>query len=602
MTDEEDHGAPFKYVVAVIGKLHHVFLVRKESPEWWRLVATFADAERARDYADIEQTFSDDTFVGERIREPDLRDHRSDEGAPPADLPALPRSSLIPGEIVRRSTVVEHTRIERHEDELHPTPEMLDDLNAVLARAKALFEEMGYQRGLAAALANSPVGSPEAPPAELTAELVPAADNNGRTPLVQAVTPQGSEFTDAPVPSDPVVQPESEPCQPALPSGKPVIVPDAVNTGPSALLTHDDGMAAEDGERPGDEGHISEEAATVETSPGEGTGGAAASVLISSPSEVVEKINTPGDYHVELVDAAGLRPLSKQEWAVVSALVTLLRGTAKRLKLADIAAKSEVPHGSLPAILFSLQTKGYAKNIGVIGNPHWLISFYGVPKISEGRWPTKNKAKSAPQQHIETAQPVAHPQQEIIPENMPDEAKDDHDVTVNDLSRRAQQVLKALCKTGYTNSKALAREAHVDDSRILYLLERLQHFICIDGNFAPTDRGRAFAEQIPDFVGTAPGMKPISPAPETKVSYPVVRREPSPAPSPAKPNGNAAVLIDKRLDIVEYLEKKGRTVSRIAVGLFVIDGERRRLSDILPIVNAFRARQDLPPLEPGDVR
>jgi hypothetical protein len=92
----------------------HVFVVRDESPEWWRLVATFGNEARAIDYADMENTFADDTSFDTPLG-------GRDDSKAPAPAVEPPKSALTTEALIRRESIA-HTRIERTEEITRAAP------------------------------------------------------------------------------------------------------------------------------------------------------------------------------------------------------------------------------------------------------------------------------------------------------------------------------------------------------------------------------------------------------------------------------------------------------------------------------------------------
>lgn len=89
----------FEYLVAELGPAEFaVFVVHDDSPDWFRLIATFRQRERAVDYAEIENMSRDDF--------PE-RDH---EKRAPAELPPAPESAVTPALLVK-PTATEKARV-----------------------------------------------------------------------------------------------------------------------------------------------------------------------------------------------------------------------------------------------------------------------------------------------------------------------------------------------------------------------------------------------------------------------------------------------------------------------------------------------------------
>jgi len=104
----------FHYVAVSLSEREHVvFVVHDETPDWWKRVATFGNKARADDYASMENDLTADWDEPLAGREGDDT---------PAPQMAEPMSSLKPGELVRRSTLVEHTRI-AHQEVVERAPE-----------------------------------------------------------------------------------------------------------------------------------------------------------------------------------------------------------------------------------------------------------------------------------------------------------------------------------------------------------------------------------------------------------------------------------------------------------------------------------------------
>ena len=94
------------HAVTIEGR-HHVLVVHPESPEWYRLVATFQTRQRAEDYADFENTFAADKVQDQSV---------GHDSFTPEDLPAPPGLPTIPvsavrAELVRPATPAERARV-----------------------------------------------------------------------------------------------------------------------------------------------------------------------------------------------------------------------------------------------------------------------------------------------------------------------------------------------------------------------------------------------------------------------------------------------------------------------------------------------------------
>ena len=101
-------GPPFEYRMAEHGGMWHVFIVHDETPEWWRLIASFPTEARAQSYRDIESDcWDEDESVWPQKDDPE------------AYLPATEGSALLPdppaskvrAELFRPATPAERARV-----------------------------------------------------------------------------------------------------------------------------------------------------------------------------------------------------------------------------------------------------------------------------------------------------------------------------------------------------------------------------------------------------------------------------------------------------------------------------------------------------------
>jgi len=219
-------------------------------------------------------------------------------------------------------------------------------------------------------------------------------------------------------------------------------------------------------------------------------------------------------------------------------------------------------------------------------------------------WQKVTAARDLPKPAQAAPQPVEKPQPAPPSSTQQADTSGDDEITINDLSARAKAVLKALCDAPYDeNESKLAAKAGVEFSRVPFLLNRLRELGCIGSAQTPTMRGRALAAQIEQ-------PPTLVPAVQTKILYPVVRRN---GPVPPVPPTKTAVVGDPehdrsalakrdvadKLGIVSYLKKKGHDVQPQTSGLnFKIDGKFLDIHQAIEIVNKHRAQapEPLPPI------
>lgn len=131
-----DAPVRFRYMVASAApRTHHVFVVHDDSPDWWRLVATFGSRDRADSYCEVENEIADDE---DATREDSWR--REDCASAPKSLPAPPQTRVV-SENFRRPSPAEKARV-----------------------GAALIEDAGRETGVKATVAIEPPKPAPAPP------------------------------------------------------------------------------------------------------------------------------------------------------------------------------------------------------------------------------------------------------------------------------------------------------------------------------------------------------------------------------------------------------------------------------------------------------
>lgn len=102
MSDEQ--RAPWRYSVVPDGERFAVICAHDKSPDWWHVIARFANKDRADRYAEVEQMMADDNM---------LEAHKGwdgDEVPAPASLPAEPATGLSV-ERIRAPSPAERARV-----------------------------------------------------------------------------------------------------------------------------------------------------------------------------------------------------------------------------------------------------------------------------------------------------------------------------------------------------------------------------------------------------------------------------------------------------------------------------------------------------------
>lgn len=113
------------------------------------------------------------------------------------------------------------------------------------------------------------------------------------------------------------------------------------------------------------------------------------------------------------------------------------------------------------------------------------------------------------------------------------------------------------------------------------------------------------AAWTPEAVSASPAPPPARPpaAPPPRPAAAVAPKANGHAPPPANLTPPARPdLGDGRLDVKEYLQRKGRCLTRHPDGHLTMDGEVVTMTHVLGVVNNYRGRSNLPPMTAGDVR
>lgn len=542
---------PYRYVALTVDESEHIVcVVHDVSPDWYRKVATFRSVGRAEDYAAMENDFRpgapDGCLDGTEL----LPGREGDDVPAPEALRHAPEpeTAIKSGEFVRRTTTVEHTRIEQRDDG-GPT---LDELIKLLQRTS---EARGYERGKADAMAARvrieqmnalpspsneeaksyipPVGSPEAPPVEMPAEQVPAGApepnwrlwNRLRSP--EQPRPKGTMILSS------TLHKEAKCITPPTPAEL-----EDVEDAEIARM-----RLEEIGEHP--------------------------ERLVSGDplrQELEEDAPENDELPADLVDAATLDPVTDPQlrlFRVIKELAGVYQPGA------ELAFRAAIAGGSIGSHVASLLKKGYisASEIGR-GRKAYDIMVTGEPRCMDH--------KPEPQPHM--LEPAPEP---------PTSQTEPHDegtapVTVNELSARMQAVLAVVAKSSVVahTEKAIAKAAGVEADRMPALLEQLADCGCIvkiEGRFAPTGLGRNLADEI--------GAAKHVPEPPKAT-----------APKPSEPKGNG------NFDMERFLVAKGQNVQRLGSGSYRINGEPRTKEDALLLVNSYRQQSGQTLKDIGEVR
>lgn len=528
----------FQYLIVTAGPAEHwVMAVHDDTPEWYRRVCSFANRQRADDYAQMENDFRPGGDGGVVEFGASLLQGREgdDLPAPAAIVARDPQSALKPGELVRRSTVMEHTRVERHE-----------------------------------ALA-----------------------------LIAAPTlPEYVNVKNRQKPSETVENP-AESAQPAV--------------------------AAEEIEYAGNSGALPD-AATLD-------------VVTEKQAKVFAALWTTGGkpmVSAEIRKASGFANVEDS----LSALKH--KGYIKRLDVYP-QAWQPIARGVPKSDEFGLQSKPWSEAESA------AVKALQVPDTYKALAERIGRSEVAVIAHARVYDCYRHELRNGVPDVVATadgalpavaaDADDDGPLTPDDLSTRQQIVLKMM-------ATRLARGDDPFDDKVLLdggigshdlavILVRLRDFGCIvtvEGTgWAMTDLGAAIAgkivlsavESAPAPAHAAPpqmGLKkanlsPKAPKAETRVSYPVVRKTVSPAAAAHADRGMTSELmgdpgagksaLSKRdalaeLKIVEYLDRRGHQVREYPSGTqFMIDGKICQIKETLELVNKYRAKAELAPIDVG---
>lgn len=192
-----------------------------------------------------------------------------------------------------------------------------------------------------------------------------------------------------------------------------------------------------------------------------------------SPSNEVEKMNTPAGYPAKLADASTLPALTPKQADVFA---TLVRMRVRRGWISLDAMEKASNVSGIGYHLDQLARKGYVKNYGQSGSPEWWPIAQGEPPIGRG-----GRGSSVPVS--------------VTPD-------DDGVATLDDLSSTAKIVLVHIFDGGVVDAPTLSK-LKGSDGRLDYPMlsvKRLAHLGCIRalpaGGYQCTDRGNELVKQF----------------------------------------------------------------------------------------------------------
>lgn len=268
-----------------------------------------------------------------------------------------------------------------------------------------------------------------------------------------------------------------------------------------------------------------------------------------APPPVTDDYQAP--LPTELRDADTLPALTDPQYRMFMA-VRAQEGRYAKGK--DLAKAAGIPEGSYHAHIYALRDRGY---IDLVDHP-----------LGGGRKVCVVKVSGDPV-NMDAGKPNGHAAVVAAPE-----VGGPHgEATVNDLSQRAKQVLKAIVTFAdkpNAREDEIAYAADVEVQRMAFLTERLQSLGCIEvvnSRWQPTALGIKLDGQLR-------GMQAVSaPVPKKK-----------PAAAPPGPN-------DEPFDVAFYLKGRGHQVQGMDCwkkSAWLIDGKPLNNRQVIELVNTHR--------------
>lgn len=618
----------FKYVVASLSEREHVvFCVHDDTPDWWRRIATFHLKVRADDYAQMETMFSED------FDDP-LEGRGNDFQPAPADLPALPPSALKSSEFVRRSTVVEHTRIAQVEERAVQPPEFVVDaatLDPVTSGQLEIFNLMASLNGeylsitqiaerttvalgsvathLQALCKKGYLNQRDIGGARKAYDVIVRGtpgcmdtDNNAAKKMAEVRSHgQRNDEIDAGIARAQLQEIKEHPERLVhIPPGETVEGVSSVALLPPIL---------------NEKSNMKNEAQPIDGAPQQPE----AELIREGESLIGRAIalgQAPQKPPIDLVDAATLDPVTEKQ-AKVLHLVVDMTASGERAGLRNTAEKAG--YASVQDSLEALVKRGYLVRAGEMGGIYWVPLAQGVPRIDDMRQNWTDAQRKGLRDVCEAGGDVAAFALSIgrtegaclsraralgifekwRAARWPDHVDDPEEITSIDLTPRQQILLHAIVTEG--GGAIHATKHNLEPDRVPDILKRLEGHGCVvigEGGWQPTDLGKKVYEQI-----KAHGLPTLPALPtkgrEVKISMPVVRRVNGEGKE-IKPAEDAKTYA--LFDIETYLRHKHHAVQKLTSGEFVIDGARKSKAAALAIVNDHRAKADLHPLPVDQVK